>query len=445
MIQKLKLKYLSDKHFNELLSGSSISLIFRIIGIALSYTFTLIVAHVYGAETMGIYSLSITILSIGVLFGKLGMDTTLLRLVAEYRTKYNNNTIKYMYFKVMKVVIPISVIIAIGIYFLSPLIAHYIFDKHYLTEYFQLASLGIVPFVLLSINRESIRGLKNVMVYSLLTNISVVTIATVLLIYFSFINRDPIVPLFAQILAILIASVISLIYWFRELNKLSKKNISEYFIKYKEILVISIPMLITASMGLIISWTDTIMLGVFATDVEVGVYNVAMKMSMIISLSLVAINTIAAPKFAEFWGRKDMLGLSKVAQQSTKLIFWTSFPLVVFTWIFPEWIMRIFGKEFIVGSTSLILLSFSQLINAMTGSVTYILQMTGKQYIVQYIVFFSAIINILMNYFLIPIYGINGAAIASMASLIFWNVGAYIFVRSSLKIDTLYLPFRSVR
>ncbi len=445
MIKKIKAKYLSDKHFNELLSGSSISFIFRLIGIALSYIFTLIIARLYGAETMGIYTLSITFLGVGTLFGKLGMDTTLLRFVAEYREEHNSNTIKYMYFKVMKSVIPVSIFIATGFYFLSPIIAYHIFDKEYLTEYFQIASLGIVPFVLLSINKESIRGLKNIVVYSLLSNIYVVIIAIVLLILLYSISRESIIPLFSQVLAILIVCIASFIYWFREEKKLDNKNVKEYFIQYKEILVVSLPMLVTASMSLIISWTDIVMLGVFVTDAEVGVYTVAMKISMLISLSLMAINTIAAPKFAEFWGRKDILGLSKVAQQSTKLIFWTSFPLLVITWLFPEWIMSIFGSEFVIGATVLILLSFSQLINAMTGSVTYILQMTGKQNIVQYIVFFSAIINIVLNYFLIPIYGINGAAIASMVSLILWNVGAYVFVRLSLKIDTLYIPFRRLK
>ena len=53
-----------DIHLKELVSGSSISLFFTIVGALLQFLFTFLIARIWGAETMGIYALSITVLGI---------------------------------------------------------------------------------------------------------------------------------------------------------------------------------------------------------------------------------------------------------------------------------------------------------------------------------------------------------------------------------------------
>ena len=59
-----------------------------------------------------------------------------------------------------------------------------------------------------------------------------------------------------------------------------------------------------------------------------------------------SINSIASPKFAEMFAKNDMEGLKKVVHQSTKMIFWTSVPLVIIFFIFPEFFLGLFGEEF---------------------------------------------------------------------------------------------------
>ena len=67
--------------------------------------------------------------------------------------------------------------------------------------------------------------------------------------------------------------------------------------------------------------------------------------------------------------------------------------------------------------------------------------MTGKQVVFMKILFAGAILNIILNYILIPIWGINGAAIASMVSIIFWNMSMVIFINREFGFLTLYIPF----
>ncbi len=122
------------------------------------------------------------------------------------------------------------------------------------------------------------------------------------------------------------------------------------------------------------------------------------------------------------------------------MIFLSSLPLLTLFISFPSFVLGFFGNEFITGTSALVFLSISQFVNAISGSVGYILQMTGKENVFQYIVFAATLINITLNLLLIPHYGINGAAFASMISLAFWNLISIVYIKSFLNFITIYLP-----
>ena len=67
--------------------------------------------------------------------------------------------------------------------------------------------------------------------------------------------------------------------------------------------------------------------------------------------------------------------------------------------------------------------------NLFFGAVIYILNMTGKQTISRNILLLTSILNIALNWYLIEIYGIKGAAIATTISILFWNIIGIIYVK----------------
>lgn len=440
---KLQAKLNSDAHFAELVRGSGVAFILRIFGIICGYIFTLLVTRTLGAEAWGIFALCLVVLQISSVIGRLGMDTALLRFTAEYTAKGEIGTLKEIYKKALTLVVPFSIFVAILVYFLSPILSAKVFHKPYLTPYFKIISLAIVPFVLLWIHSESIRGLKKIKQYMLLQQTGIFLVALLLFLAGLLFIKTKFLPILSYGVSIIIFAITSSYLWRKYLIHLLATFTTSppSPISYKSLLSVSIPMLLSSSLALIMGWTDTIMLGIFRTEEEVGIYNVALRVSMITSITLMAINTIAAPKFAEFWGKKDINGLAKVAQQSTKLIFWTSFPILLLFLIFPKSILGIFGDEFKAGAVALMILTAGQFVNAAAGSVGYILQMTGKQKFHQNIILIGALLNVLLNWLLIPIYGIVGAAVASAVSIIFWNVSFSIKVFSILNKTIFYILF----
>ena len=83
------------------------------------------------------------------------------------------------------------------------------------------------------------------------------------------------------------------------------------------------------------------------------------------------------------------------------------------------------------------------MISSLSGPAGNILQMTNNQNVYAKSLFVAALANIVLNYILIPIYGINGAAIASMFSLAIWNILMIYEVRRKFGFYTFYLPFKN--
>ena len=149
------------------------------------------------------------------------------------------------------------------------------------------------------------------------------------------------------------------------------------------------------------------------------------------------------------WAKSDLEEIPNFVNcNSANLYLFNCFLNIFF--MFPEFLLGLFGQEFKIGVTAFIFLSCGRLISSFSGSVGNILQMTGNQDIYAKILFVGAILNITLNLILIPdtsplaifnIVGINGAAFASMSSLIIWNISMVFVVKKKFGFYTFYMPF----
>jgi len=169
----------------------------------------------------------------------------------------------------------------------------------------------------------------------------------------------------------------------------------------------------------------------------VGVYNVAVKVALFTTLTLSAVNSIVAPKLSESFNNNRNSEFKDIIRYSTRLIFFSTIPILLLIFLFPEFILSLFGAEFVIAKLALIILTVSQAVNALSGSVGTILNMTGKQKVYGSILLISLILNIVLNYILIPSYGINGAAVASACSLIFWNLYSVYYIYKQYNVLTI--------
>ena len=408
---------------NEIYKGTVVAFTIKGISIGAGYLFSFLIAMYYGAKGMGIYSVSHTLILIFSIVSVLGFDAASIRFVSEDASISRSRSI---YLKILKIVVPLGLLMSTILFISSPFLSK-LFNEVNLLNAIKYISLGILPLSLLHINSESLRGMKNIKLYSILRFALIPLLASAILfimnLYQSF---DFTMPVISYVIAIYLTCFVSLFFWLKRIDIFNNNIESTISLRY--LLNISLPMLLTTSMFYIIQWTDTIILGYYDTAYNIGIYNIALKMSMASSIILFSINSIVAPKYSQLFFDNKMDEFKSVVKFSSKLIFWLSIPIIAVIAYKAEFFLNIFGEEFKQGKYPLYILLVGQLFNVMCGSVGYILMMTDKQKILRNIIVCSAILNIILNIILIPLYGILGAATASTISMILWNFSALIYI-----------------
>ena len=191
-------------------------------------------------------------------------------------------------------------------------------------------------------------------------------------------------------------------------------------------------MLLITSGGLVLLWSDILILGIFGSADELGLYSAASRVVGVTSLIIVAINSITAPKYATLYNKSDITELKKLSRNSFKITLFIGLISTITMIIFSGWILKIFGDEFIAGVNILIILSFGQGCNICLGSTSYLLSMTGKEKIMKKIMLSTAIINIIFSLLLFQIFGAYGIALSTTISIIIWKFWSLIEVKKHL-------------
>ncbi|MFT4526018.1 MAG: O-antigen/teichoic acid export membrane protein [Bacteroidia bacterium] len=434
---------IKDGHFMELLKGGGVSLVVKVIGMLSGFVFQWIITTYYGVGQLGLLLSSISVLSIMLLIGKLGLDASFLRFVAEHKVKKEFNTIVQIRSKSLWVIVPMAVLVNAALYMLSGLIANSVFNRPDLEEPIRLISFAILPMALYQFNGEGLRGLKRIKEFALVTSAGrfLFGILAFVIAYFFFATDLP--PSVLFVIGCAVTSIFSFWLWRKSFASIRAKNKESSVgedVPYNSIFNLALPLLLASSTAFLMNWTDTLILTYFRSSEEVAVYNVALKFAAVSKLVLIAINSIAAPKFAEFYGSGDNEGLGKMVRQSTKLIFWASIPLLVVFIAFPTFFLGLYGEEYLVGALSLSILAGAQFFSAISGSVGNLLQMTGRQKVYRNIILVSTIFNISLNIVLIPAYGIVGAAITGFITIIARNTFSIIYIYRNYGFLTLYIP-----
>jgi O-antigen/teichoic acid export membrane protein len=211
----------------------------------------------------------------------------------------------------------------------------------------------------------------------------------------------------------------------------------------KEFMQTALPMMLSASVFYLLSWTDVLMLGSMRSDAEVGTYNTAFKLATLANFPIMAVSAYAAPKFSEWLGKDGNKVFEQLVKQSSKLAMAGSLPIILILVLFPKSLLGVFGDEFRVAELLIYILMLGQIINSATGLGGDVLQMTGHHRLFSRIIVLAAVINIGLNALLIPTYGYNGAALASVVSLSFWKLACAWFIHRKYGLSVIYLPLIS--
>ena len=424
---------------NEILSKGSSAFIFKIIGSLLGYVFLLLATREAGAEAWGIFALCLAVLNIASIISRFGLDISLLRYISEFLPDLSK--VRDLVKKGVWLVFILSFGVSCCLYFLSEIISTLVFQKPNLAPFIRIISFTVIPFSLSLLIAQSFRGLKEIkhfVFFSQPARYLFAIIFLVILTCFGIIDKE-MIPIYSYVIGMFFVFFIGAFLLIKKINGLKGLTFS---VSIPKMIKTASPMMLSSSIYLLITWIDTIMIGIYLNESDVGIYNVAIRVSGLVSFGLAAISSISAPKFSETYNNGNKEEFKKVVHESSRLIFFSTIPLMIIIALFNKYILLFFGKEFIAGAAVLYILLVGQFSNTFSGSLTFILQMTGNEKIFRNVITLGLIVNIVLNLILIPRFGIIGAAIASASSLIVWNFLAVIYIRKAFGFWTFETNFK---
>jgi O-antigen/teichoic acid export membrane protein len=430
----------SDQLIKKAAKGGGIAFVGNVIDKGLRFPLEILLARVLGAGGYGSYSLGYGLTMIGSKISMMGLSSGVVRFAALYKGVGDTERVKGTLSSAF-VISTLSSIAIGGLMFLFARPLSKLFNIPELITVLRIFAVAFPFYVITIMAGNAARAFQAISYEVVVTNICrpLANVAIVSIVFlFGF-------RLFGAVYGFLISSAISALFGLYLLKRIFPDIVSELKPSYEfwKLLRFSVPVLFIGFSYVLLNQTDRLMLGYFKASKDLGIYSAAAIISQQAGLITYSFSCIFCPIISDLYNRNEFKQLEKLYKTVTRWIVSLNLVLLILLIVFSKQIMGIFGSEFVSGWLVLVILSSVHLVGYSTGGALagYALQMSGKQDFEFINAVIMLVLNVALNFWLIPIYGILGAAIATGASYTLINIARIVEVYKLLRMhpyDTNY-------
>lgn len=405
--------------------------IIEVLGLGLAYLAQLALARWLGASHYGIYAWSVNaafFLTVPLLFG---MPVRLLRDATPDVIASDPNGVNGLLRRAYQLPIALSLVaLALGCLTAWPIRQTGPYPAAI------VAGLCAAPFLMVAaLNVGVARALGTVVLIKAFEDVlrpSLLLIAALLAMATGLAPSGPLAIAIFAVIAALIAGAQAVILW--RLLPVRVRSARPVF-HTRRWVIGAAPFALVAGIDVLLRQTDVLMIGLYMTPADVGIYAVAARVSVVVTLPLLAINMIAASAYADLHRRNDHASLQELVHRLAHAMFWPALVLLVTLLLLGEWLLGLFGTDFKHGFGPMLVLAVAGLINVGAGSVGYLANMTGHQWSAVRVQGIAALGNVVLNALLIPAFGLWGAAAATATAVIASNCWLHMLVSRKLRVN----------
>ena len=420
-------------------SGAAVVGAGTVAGNFVKYGGTFLIQRGFGPGPYGLYSICLSIVTLVSSIFNLGMDDAMVRYIAIYRGKKQSHLLRGLTIFCSALAGGAGVLGAIVVLFLAPYIANM---KHSPGAMPLLQMM--VPFIPLTCMQvvwsAGLQGFKafkwRVMTQRIIIPSVMFVLLAIELLFFRFLFLNGVV--IVLLISATVGTVVSLYFFVKMLRRVETGDEERY--ELREWLGFATPNFLTSVVDTVLESTDTLLLAFFAiSNVAIGLYAAAIRISIFIAVPLQSMNVMFTPTIAELYSKGDVEKLQAMFKIVTKWTITFSLPIFWIATLFSKSLLDLPSKGFGSGWPLLIAFSVGAVVNAGTGSVGYMLLMTGHQKLSFLNSLTAVIVNVVLGVILTPRYGAMGTAIATGLAIAVVNLMRLLQVRLFLKMQ----PYRS--
>jgi len=427
-----------DESLKKIAKGVGFGFVGAISGRIFGFFTRIILARFLGADFYGLLNLGLAGYSITTVFASLGIGSGVVRYISYFKGKEERSKIKGVIISALKINIPIALLFSALLYLCSDWLSIHVFHNVILSPILKIFSVAIPFSVSAGIFTSAMIGFQDLRYKVYVHDMSENAVRLILIAILLFLGFGIFGAVWGWVIAVMFTPFLAFFFLEKRFFPILKIK-SEAVPMGKELLSFSWPLLLVGFLGLILEWTDTLMLGYFTTSSEVGIYNTALPTARILQTIPSIFAVIFMPVISELYAIRKFDEIKRVYSAVTKWILSLAIPIFMLFALFPSSVIRlIFGVGYTAGSSVLVILSLGYMFSSLFGLTAPMLEAYGRTRAIMSCTFFGAMINIILNWCLIPIYGINGAALATSLSFAIISMLQFSFVYKIAEIQ----PFR---
>lgn len=406
-----------------LLWQSAFSIIARFAGVGLNFAVAIIITRTLPMNEAGMLFMLMTLVTGISLFSRVGVEQWLVREVAglpedglaQAQLRYLHSAFRLLLFTSL-------VFMAIWL-FLSPVIKRTLFDGDIQLSLLWIAVLGIFFFNLVMTNSAFMKAAHHISESLLIQNaLPAVCMMVAILLFWPWfpVNQN---YLWIYTLSLALAGLVSF-YWLRAWLPSFKTR--EQPLPRQEVFQSSIPLAPVSYFAFMMLWADTLMTGWLLTNEDVALFTVAARLSFVSGFFLGALDATIYPR---------LLRMHKQNPEKVRKFFWQATLLVagvltVVTLIIAavgKPVLAVFNEGYVQAATTPIILLLGQLVRGLGITFSFMFIIREQVRYLNILLFVALLANLLANWLLIPQYGIEGAAMATLAANLLLTGGVIVF------------------
>lgn len=403
----------------------------KLIGAALSFGFSFLIARHLGAEGTGAYALATTTAIFAATVALFGLDYVLLRAMAGDLREGKPALARGVAASALKVTSLSALVIGAGLAALGAPALRLLMGHNVDVQLVYIAAIAVLPLTLNRMAVASLRGAGGILAAQWLEGPLAMLLAVAVLGGFilsgTAIGATGVVILYFAT-ATLAALVATLFYQSR-----ARRWPAPAPAPVQPLVAQGWRIWLIVLSRYLVDWLVLISLGAWFSTFEVGQYRTAWQIAALIMLIVSTFDTVAGPRIAAAWRVRDVAHIRQVMRQSVATMAVIASPLIIISLGWPEWLLGLFGPDFVAGATALRILALGQLVNILAGPVGTVMLMMGEER-TSFIVSLVALVALgVLCVTLIPAYGLVGAALTTSLIIVLRTVVTWALVRRKLK------------
>lgn len=422
------------EYARRLVKGSAIIFTALVVAGIFGLVLRMFLARSLSVFDYGLFYLVFTLVSFFILFRDLGLNSALTKFIPEFMIKKQFDKVKSLIVITTLFQILFALPISLVLILFSDQIAIAIAGTASASVLIKIFGVWFFVMLFFHVFRSAFQGFQDPVPYAAMEIFYILLTSALVVLSISVFNLGVI----GAALAYLIGAIILVIAWWgitwKRQPKVFREKVQVEKPLVKKMFKFALPVFIGSTAGLVLGYTDTLMIGIFRGPTEVGLYQAAQPLTFLISYFAAALCIVLLPMISEIWAKREKELLAQAMHSILKFSTIIIIPAVFVFMALPDVILRsFFGPSYVLAAVTFQILTAAVIASTLFSILQSIAAGIGKPMVTTVVVGVMACLNFITNLIFIPIYGIVGAAVTTFVSGLVGLILLNYLLRKSVK------------